>query len=74
MPGTVLSSGTVFAENPIGCMFFVYSNVLVASATGGGTALALGGNTTIRAATAARNRNRLHKPIERPPHSPNERL
>src|SRR5262245_14460937 len=58
-PGTVLSMGTSFAENPRGCRFFVYVNVAVADAAPGGTAEAVSGTETPMATTthASTSRN-----------------
>src|SRR5918995_3620637 len=67
LPATVLSVGTIRGEYPSGFMFFVYSNVLVAAATPGGTALALDGSITTSAAATVRTKVRLQELIKRPP-------
>jgi hypothetical protein len=63
-PEPVPVNGTARSENPSGCMFFVYVNVLVASAT---PAPALAGSASVTAARSASATSRAGLRIEKPP-------
>src|SRR5512145_1676812 len=63
-PGSLFASGISRGEYPSGCMFCVYSNVLVASATGGGVAPATNGSAKTVATASESRASRMSVRIE----------